>query len=248
MEIRLKPLNKSDNWSGIQRYPNCYDALGPYLTRSGSTYTGLTKEDEKRLGEALGFDLRKGSTFWDTFRIKVGTEDVVLDLDDPADELKYIFLKGHRRVKASLTEHKATADYYLHNPEEEADTFNKVNRLKREAFKEFDKMKPIDVKKALRIFGFKADNVSDAVAEDRMFTIIERNPQHFIDKWVNNKNRKTEYLLKEAQAANVIRKQNNMYTYGTITLGHTMEDAISFLDNAENSDIKASILNEADIK
>jgi len=247
MEIRLKPISAND-WSGIQRYPNCYDALGPYLTRSGSIYTGLTKEDEKRLGDDLGYDLRKNSSFWDTFRIKVGTEDVVLDLEDPADELKYIFLKSHRRVKATLTENKATANYYLHNPDQEAEVFNDNNRLKRKASKEFDKLKPVDIRKALRLFGFNSVNVSDAVAEDRLYAIMERNPAHFISKWVDNKHCATEFLLKEAQAQNVVKKNKNSFLYESITLGNTLEEAILFIDNAENSDIKASILNEANIK
>ena len=52
MEVRIKHL-KANNWSGQTRYPNCFDALGPYFTRSGMIYTGLTKEDATRLGEIL---------------------------------------------------------------------------------------------------------------------------------------------------------------------------------------------------
>lgn len=247
MEIRLKPI-EANNWSGIERYPNCNEALGPYYTRSGAIYTGLTRDDEKRLGELLGYDLRKGSSFWDTFRIRVGTENVVLDLDAPEDELKYLFLKGHKRVKGSVTESKAGANYYLHNPEEEANVFNEVNRIKRKAIKEFDKLKAVDIKKALRLYGYKSDNISDSVAEDRLYALVEQNPQHFFDKWVDNKNRATEFLIKEAVAKNVIRKQKNIHYFGTITLGKTLEDAIAYLDNAENGDIKASIINDANIK
>jgi len=247
MEIRIKPI-QANNWSGIQRYPGCNDTIGPYLTRSGTVYTGLTRDDEKRLGDTLGYDLRKSSKFWETFRIKIGTEDVVLDLNDPADELKYLFLKGHKKVKGTVLEYKATADYYVHNPEEEATTFNEINRTKRAAIKEFDKLKPADIRKALRIYGYKSTNVSDAVAEDNLFKLVEQNPKHFFSKWVDNKNRATEYLLKEALAKNVIRKSNNVYYYGALTLGNTTEAAILYIDSGENSDIKASIINESDIK
>lgn len=247
MEIRVKPI-EANNWSGIQRYPNCNEALRPYYTRSGSIYTGLQRDDEKKLGDILGYDLRKGSSFWDTFKVIIGTESVVLNTDIPEDELKYLFLKGHKRVKPSLTSNKAGANYYLHNPEEEADTFNEVNRVKRKAIKEFDKLKPIEIKKALRLYGYKADNISDSVAEDRLYALVEQNPQHFFDKWVDNKNRATEFLIKEAIAKNVIRKQKNIHYFGTITLGKTQEEAVAYLDNSENADIKASIINDSNIK
>lgn len=242
MEIRLKHL-RPDNWSGVNRFKNCTDALGPYLTRSGNIYTGLTRDDEKRLGEALGYDLRKNSKFWETFRIRIGDGDAVFQSDDPADELKILFLKGHKRVKSSIHEMKSTANYYISDMEEEASTFNEINRLKRRAMREFDKLKIADIRKALRIMGISAQNVSDSVAEDRLFSLVERNPQHFISRWVDNQNRATEFLVKEAMSQNIINKAGNTVSYNTLTLGYSVEDAILFLDNGENSDIKAEIIN-----
>lgn len=243
MEVKIKHIAKA-SWSGIKRYPNCVDALGPYLTRSGRIYTGLTKEDEERLGGILGADLRSSSSYWDTFRVRIGSEDIFLDLDDPFDELKYIFLKSHKRVAASLTDMKPTANYYVSIPEQEAETANTYNRTKRKAYKEFDKLSPEEVKKCLRIYGYKAGNVSDSVAEDRMAGLIEQNPERFFTRWVNNEHKMTEYLVKEGVAQSVIKKNKNIYSYGSTTLGNTLEDAISFLDNPENSDIKTTIINE----
>jgi len=247
MEVRIKHLHKQD-WSGITRYPNCFDALGPYFTRSGRIYTGLSKEDADRLGEILSLDLAPGSAYWDTFRIRMGSEDFYLDTTDPFDELKYLFLKGHKRVAESLDSIKPTAQYYISNPQEEASKNNIQNRLKRQAYKEFDKMKSGDIKKCLRLYGFKSDSVSDSVAEERLMTLLEQSPARFFDKWVNNKNRATEYLIKEAISKNVVRKNKNIYSYGTTTLGNTLEAAIEYIDEKENSEIKATIINETIIK
>jgi len=247
MEVRVKHLHKQD-WSGITRYPNCYDAIGPYFTRSGRIYTGIDAADAERLGKILGEDLSPGSSYWDTFRIRMGSEDFYLDTEDPFDELKYLFLKGHKRIAESLDNIKPTAHYYISNPQEEADKTNKRSRLKRNAYKEFDKMKPSEIKKCLRLYGYKSDEVTDAVAEERLMTLLEQNPQRFFDKWVNNKNRATEFLIKEAVAKNVVRKNKNMYSYGTSTLGRTLEEAIMYIDDKENSEIKAAILNETTVK
>jgi hypothetical protein len=246
MQVRLKPLT-ADAWSGMERYPNCNNVLRPYFTRTGSIYTGLTPEDEKRLGDALGVDLRKMSSFWKNFKVTVGKETVVLDTDAPEDELKYLFLKGHKRVKANITENKATANYYLHDPEGEAEIFNKHNRVKRQAIIAFEKMKPAEIRKALRLYGDNATNVSDAVAEDRLYARVEQNPENFFRIWIDNKNRATEYLIKEAVSKSVIRKQKNSFYFGTTLLGVTLEDAIAFIDNKENSDIKAAIINDSNI-
>ena len=245
MEVKLKHIVKHDGFgSGIKRYPNCFDALGPYFTRSGRIYTGLEKEDEQRLSDILGYDLRSSSEFWDTFRVRVGSEDIILNIDDPMDELKYLFLKNHKRVASSISDRKPTANYYLSIPEKEAELSNTYNRTKRKAYKEFDKLSGEEIKKCLRIYGYKADNVSNSVAEDRLANLIEQNPQRFFDKWVNNEHKITEYLIKEAVAKSIVRKNKNIYSYGSTTLGHTLEDAIVFIDNPENNDIKTTIINE----
>lgn len=248
MEVRIKHL-RSNDWSGQLRYPNCYDAIGPYFTRTGRLYTGLTKEDEERLGDILGYDLRTGSTFWDTFRVRIGSESIVLHPeDDPMDELKYLFLKGHKRIAESISDRKPTANYYISVADLEAEVSNTYNRLRRKAYKEFDKMSAEEVKKCLRIYGIKSDGVSESVAEDRLTNLIEQNPQKFFEKWVENKNRMSEYLLKDAVSKNVVKKNKNIYTYGTTTLGNTQEDAILFLDNPLNSDIKTTIINDINSK
>lgn len=243
MEVRIRHI-RSHEWSNIHKYPNCSDAIGPYFTRSGRIHTGLTEEDAERLGSILGVDLRSQSDFWSTFRVRIGSEDIVLDTTDPYDELKYLFLKGHKRVAGSIGDIKAGAHYYISIKEEEAKKANEYSRNKRRAYVEFAKMKPEDIIKALRIYGYKSDNLSEEVAEARLTTLMEANPVKFFEKWVDNKHRATEFLLKEAIAKNVVRKNKNIYSYGTTTLGNSLEDAIYFLDNAENSDLKATVINE----
>jgi len=247
MKVTLKHINRY-TWSGVKRYKNCVDSLGSYFTRSGRLYTGLTKEDEEKLGQALGYDLRPGSDFWDTYRVRISGEDMLMDTEDPMDELKYLFLKSHKRVRNGLDDMKPTANYVLVNKEEEAQKTNDYARTKRKAYKEFDKMKPSEIKKALRVLGQNANNVNDEVAEARLNEYIENAPSKFIEKWVNNTNRNTEYLVKEAVANNVIRRNKNVYKYGSDVIGHSLEEAVAYLDNPEYQEIKTAILNEVETK
>lgn len=247
MIVTLKHISRY-SWSGVKRYKNCVDSLGSYFTRSGRLYTGLSKEEETRIGDSLGYDLRPGSEFWNTYRIRVTGEDIVMNTEDPVDELKYLFLKGHKRVRNGLDDLKPTANYVLINKEEEASKANEYARTKRKAYKEFDKMSIKDMRKALRVLGQNANNVGDEVVEARLNEFIENSPSKFLERWVDNNHRNTEFLIKEAVANNVIRRNKTVYKYGSDVIGNTLEEAMAYLDNPEFADIKTAILNEVEAK
>jgi len=250
MKILLRPSGRN-HWSNLIKYRNCYDYLGPYLTRSGLLYTGFGKhneKDKKRLEDTLGLDLGPSSEYWTTFFVRAGAKDVYLDIQDPLDELRYIFLKDHKDI-GSFGKRRPSARYILINQEEEAREENKFNRIKRKALREFDKMaNDKEIKKCLRIFGHRADNMIPEEAENKLFEIVENNPEKFLEKWVDNKERDTEYLIEEAVSKNVIRKNKSVYTYGSDTIGNNKEDAVNYLDDLVNQDIKKAILKEVQAK
>lgn len=247
MKVIVKSLNKN-TWAGVSQYKNCTTSLAPYFTRSGRIYTGLEKVDEARLGEKLRIDLSPTSPFWSTFHIKLGSKDLILDISDPYEELKYLFLKGHKRVADGLADRKPTANYVIINEESEAKEENKRNQLKRRALREFDKLSVGDMRKCLRILGHKADEVSNEVVEQRLSNLVESDPFTFLENWVDNKKKETEFLVQDAVAKNVIRKNKNVYKYGTDIIGHNLEAAIDYLDNPANQDLKFTITQETSAK
>ena len=211
-------------------------------------YTGLTPGDEKRLGEILGQDLRRSSDFWKSFFIRTYTSDIYLNLEDPNDELKYLFLKYHKRVKTSSFENKAGANFLLINKEEEAKKSNLINKVRRKAMKEFDSLNSEDIKKCLRLYGHNAENMEPEVAENRLFEIIESNPQSFLDRWVNNQNKQTEYLIERAISMNIIRRNKNIYRYGSEVIGRSILEVIDFLESPKNQDILLSVMKSIESK
>jgi len=247
MIVILRPLGKNP-WSGLIKYRNCYEDLGSYFTRSGRLYTGLTREDETRLGDSLGLDLSPNSEFWKTFFIRTGAKDIYFDTRDPMDELRYLFLKSHKRVSPSIFEKKSSANFVLINKDEEAKKANLYNKNKRKALKEFDKLTHNDIVKCLRLYGHNAENVSPDVAENMLFDIVEGNPQGFLDKWVNNTDKETEFLIERSIASNIIRRTKNVYRYGTDVIGHSLEDTISYLKDPMNQDLKIAIMKAIESK
>lgn len=241
MKATLRPIRR-DKWSGQIKYRNCFTDIGPYLTRSGMQYTGLTKQDEERLTKELGLDLSRNSSFWPNFYIRTFSGDIILDLEDPMDELKYLYLKNHKRVKTSEFEHKASADFLLINKEEEARRSNIINKQRRKAIKEFDSLTAEDIRKVLRLFGFNGDNMEPEVAENKLFEIVENNPDAFLNKWVNNTHRDVEVTIERAVSMNIIRRSKNVYRYGSEVIGRSMIEAIDFMENPRNQDILLSVM------
>lgn len=250
MVVELK-IKKKNPWIGLIKYKNCFDYIAPYFTRSGSIYTGLTPEDEKYFEKALGYEeghLAKTSEFWQTFCVKVGTRTLLLDDSIPRQAMIIKFLSGHKRVATSLDKLDAGKDYLLINREAEAVEQNKQNKLRRDAIKEFDKLSLDQMRQCLRLFGMSADRMSNELVESTLFGLVDKQPKRFFDKWVNNKSKDTEYLLEQAIAKGVIRKDKTHYFYGTDMFADSLDEAIGYLNDKKNQDLKLAIINETNNK
>jgi len=123
-----------------------------------------------------------------------------------------------------------------------------ANRIKRDAIKEFDKLSMVDMRKCLRLYGYKSDTMSEDLVESKLFSSIEHDPASFFDKWVNNKNKNTEFIIAQAISKNVIRKNKNIYYYGTDVIGKSLSDTVEYLDEPKNQDLRMTIMKEIDIK
>lgn len=248
VELRIK---KKNPWAGLIKYKSCYDYIAPYFTRSGSIYTGLTPEDEKYFEKVLGYaegQLSRQSDFWKTFCVRIGSKPMFLDDAIPNQAMIIKFLSGHKRVATSLDKLDAGKDYLLINKEAEAIEANKINKIRRDALKEFDKLSMDQMRKCLRIFGIKSDNMSNELVESTLFSMVDKNPKNFFDKWVDNKSKETEFILESAIAKGIIRKDRTQYYYGTEMFADSLNEAIAYLDAKKNQDLKLSIINQIDNK
>lgn len=250
MVVELKIIKKNP-WAGLIKYKSCFDYISPYLTRSGSIYTGLTPEDEKHYEKVLGLpegELAKNSQYWNNFVVKIGSRPLLLDDQFPRQEMIIKFLTGHKRVATSLDKLTGSKDYLLINREAEAIEQNKINKQRRDAIKEFDKLSLDQMRKCLRLFGMKSDNLSNELVESTLFNLVDKNPKKFFDIWVNNKSKETEFLLESAIAKGVIRKDKTHYYYGSELFADSKQDAIAYLDAKKNQDLKLSIINQVETK
>jgi hypothetical protein len=86
--------------------------------------------------------------------------------------------------------------------------------------------------------------MSNELVESTIFDIIDKQPKKFMNKWVNNKAKETEFLIEEAIAKGIIRKEHTQYWYGTDQFADSLADAVAYLDSKKNQDLKLSIINE----
>lgn len=246
MEVIVK-LTKINPWTGLIKWSNCFDYVSTYWTRSGSRYTGLTTEKarelEQKMGKAEG-ELDPSSTFWDTFAIKIGKRELIINTDRPEGELQYLFLLKHKRVANGLDKVTPATDHVLINKEAEAEQANKINKVKRDAYRALDKMSLEDMRKCLRLFGVKADTMSNELVEARLTENIERDPAKFIRIWVENPNKEINFIIEEALSKNIIRKNRSAYYFGTDLIGNGLEDVIAYLKDKKNQDLYLSIIGE----
>lgn len=246
MEVIVR-IMKVNPWTGLTKWPTTFDYVGPYYTRSGSIYTGLSEQDARRLEKALNKEegeLSPNSEFWTTFAVKIGKKELILDTDRPLDELQYLFLKGHKRVADGLSNMAPSKDYALINKDAEAEQTNRINKIKREAYREIDKMSIEDMRKCLRLYGMKSDTMSNELIEAKLTEQIEVSPDKFMLKWVNNPNKEINFVIEEAIAKNIIRKNRSQYFFGTDLIGNGIDDVIAYLQDKKNQDIKLAILQE----
>ena len=158
------------------------------------------------------------------------------------------FLEGHKRVATSLDKLNAGKDYLLINRQAEAIEKNKINKLRRDAIIAFGKLSLEEIRKCLRLFGVSADTMSNELVESTLFSLVDKQPQNFFTKWVNNKTKETEFLIESAIAKGIIRKDRTQYYYGSEMLADSLEDCIAYLDAKKNQDLKISIINQVENK
>ena len=250
MEVIVR-MTKVNPWTGLIKWSNCFDYIGSYWTRSGSRYTGLSKEDQKELEQALGMSegaLHADAPYWDTFAIKVGKKDLIINTDRPEGKLQYLFLKKHKRVADGLNRVTPSTDYVMINKEAEAEVANKANKIKRDAYRAMDKMTLEEMRKCLRLFGVKSDTLSNEMIEAKLAEHIEKDPSKFIRIWVENPNKEITFIIEEALAKNILRKNRAAYYFGTDLIGNGIDDVIAYLKDKKNQEILLVIKSEIEAK
>lgn len=238
-------FKQSDPRFKSSRFKGGKDSLTAYINRYGQLVTGLTTEDEERLGKALNKDLTIHSTFWYEYKIDITGEELILYTENPDDELKYLVLKAHWRVQKDPNVRNPLADYVLYSTLDEAKKKVSEGSLKVKAFALYAGLTMQDKRNLLKLYpGYaRTDNVADEIVEANLMKELEKDYSKFITR-VEDKDRNSKVFVEELVSAKILTKNKNMYKYGDDVLGHNLESTITHLDDPKNQGLKIALMQE----
>lgn len=261
IKVTIRPCKRvnflPEGHDGEYRYSGTAEFLTAQRKRgTKQLLTGLTKKDETRLELAMGLPgksaimpagtLSPYSEFWHSFKIKIPREGKVLDLSIPEDELEWHVLRVHQEVANSEEDRRtnAYARYVLTSEEEIAEVVNRIVEIKTEAYVAYGQMNDVSKRGFLKVYSrlypttqAVSDDAVSSTVQAAVGTIIDENPQAFLDV-IRNVDYKKMLFLEELLAANLVKKERTRYLLqnGDL-LGTTLDTTIDFLKDDNNQDV-----------
>jgi len=242
---------KKNGWGSnvLKAFTGARTRLGVQIDRYGNQVTGLTKDDESRLEEAMGFEkghLKKGSVaglvpqvnFWTTFTVDfIDTDTLILDTSIPEHELQYKVLMSRTDIAKDLNDlkNKPNALFVLFNDDEEAEKANVRGKSKRLAYTIFEGLSPEDMRNMLLLYGETSDSSSNAVVENKLEKYMEDDYAKFVQT-ANDSNLKDKVFITKLQKAGIIRKSGQQFIEeGTGEhLAYSLDEFVTFLKDKKN--------------
>jgi hypothetical protein len=244
-------FTKTNSWSGAKQHQGTTVILCPWFSRTGVITMGIPDKTLRKLEEELGYaqgTLSPDSPFLDTYMLKIPSGGLTIDTSTPTGRLAYEFAMHHYKVAPNAQSVTPRHDFVLKNEDAEAIVANTKAQRKIEALKIYDKMTIEEMRKCLRLFGQKSDTMSAELIRNRLYAEVDRDPEAYFTKWVENRDKETEFLLDQGVASGVLAKSRTTYKYGSDIIGGSKADAIEYLDKKENVDLRNTIINEIKAK
>lgn len=191
----------SDPLIKMKKYSEAYTRVGPALNANGYPVTGLTEDfkEPAKVGKIPAvipgtrralekeLDLPEGtlkptSSYWDTFHVAVGSDVIELNLEDPQDLLKYLFLTAQTIVANGLSaiDSDSRIEFVLYSEEQEAETRVNSRKTLKEAYNMSEKLDLEAKINILAVYGVIVDSSSPNTIEDKIDEQIEKDPVKFI--------------------------------------------------------------------
>jgi len=190
----------SDPLIKLKKYTDTYTSLGAGIDKNGLPVTGLT-EDKKVMGPKGGSSIVQGtrkvmeaeldlvegslkqtSAYWINYNIRVGTEDIRLDLEAPHDLLKYLFALAQSNVAGSLKEieNNSKAEFVLFSTEQEAEAKVTARSALKRAYVLADSLDLETKMNLLNVYGFIVDASEINTIENKINEQVEADPAKFL--------------------------------------------------------------------
>jgi hypothetical protein len=256
MKVHVKNITKTwlpEGHDGEIRYTGCAEHLCvPFDTQTRKLMTGLEKEDEVRLEKVLklpeGTLSPYNNDYWGDYKrtIRIDKNGIVLDIDNPKDEIIYKNLLVHPEVANSEeeldSEMRPYYKYVITSEEGSAKVKNERFKIKRDAYKLFAKTSIENMKNFLKIYGKRVDDSATLdFIESEISEIIEKDPQAFIDVMSDKDFDMKTFVLDCIYIRSITKKGPKYMLTGGDQIGMSIEETINYLNDPMNQDVYLSL-------
>lgn len=246
-QVIVKPI-KEHAWARMARYQKCHDGIVVNKNRQGYI-TGLTRKEAEQAEKELALDpgtLGPYSDYWKDFVVTITDKPLRLDPEKSIkDFLDYKALLMSSRV-CNSTKDRAKwpkAEYLMIDAEEEAKEENKGIDNEVEAMATFAQLTINEKKDYLKLFGKNPLEMSDSIVTNSLFKLAKDESEKF-NEITNMSFRKTKVLVWDLLAAKILKMKGGQIFYNDISLGRGQDEAVRFLEDSENQDLKISLKGE----
>jgi len=231
--IKLKKYDGASDGIGAGLDKNGLPATGlcePFQDAQGNKHMGTRMEMERLLSMAEG-SLKQRSVFWLRYFVDVHADDITLDLSDPHDLLKFLFVSAQSIVAKGKkdAETNAKAEYILYSEEDEAKSRIKKRSAKKEAYRLSEELDPETMVNILAVYGEIADATAVNTVIDMIDQKIEENAAKFLSI-AKDGTLVTQALIRKALDKGVLTVQNGgAIHHGDVVVGFDQKSAAESL-------------------
>lgn len=261
--VTLKIIS-ADPLIKLKKYVDTFTSLGAGIDKNGNPVTGLTEDVrdgikvvtkgtripmEKELDLVEG-SLKPKSVYWVTYNIRIGTDDIILDLLDPHDLMKYLFCHAQSNVANSIEDidNNSKAEYVLFSAEQEAKVKVEARTFLKRAYILSDKLDLETKINLCNVYGLVVDATEINTIENKINEELERNPELFL-KMADDENLVFRSLLTQALDKGIFDIKAGAVMHGDITVGYDKEEASKALskDKKLTAIVKAKLTGDLDL-
>lgn len=215
-------------------------AVGSHKVIRGGFDTGLDERTQKEFEEKIGLEegtLGIKSDWWADFGIYVKSDGLILNDDNPEDELKLFQLKRRKDVATSKLELKSKSGvkWLLTSEESEAEVESTRRDYLISALKAFEAMSPDDMRQYLESQKIDTKSMSDTVVKKKVGDDAEKKPKKFL--LVANDPRKTDKIfMNDLIKYGILRLNGTKYVNeDSVALAYSDDDMLVFLADKSNT-------------
>lgn len=258
MLVKIKPLPRQ-KWhgkEGIEDFSQPVSIRALYDVDTGRYATGLDDKKRKELEKKTGFNLddrydpRNPHEFWDSDAaiLKLPNHTIILDTNNPLEEIKYHIARASKFVANSLEEYEEgkfpEATHVIFDEEQSIKVKAKKVAVKKEAYKIAMKLTTDEKRNIIMIISGKdMSKQSNDYLDVEIDNIINNKPEEFIEYSKRDKEYiNTKALILEAVMKNILRKKAEAIYYMDEMIGITIEEAVAFINDPKNQNYKVMLM------